>query len=165
MEKQVNILLIEDDDVDAEVVRKALKSLEANIVHAKSGTEGLGELAKRSDFGLILLDYRLPDLDGMEMIAQIKKIDPKAPIVVVTGYGDEETVKATVQAGVLDYIPKNRITPEFLTRTILNDLLIHRTQLEKVEMERRLEAQRDRDIQTLSKIIEMAKEKIAEYDK
>lgn len=162
MTNNIKILLVDDDEVDREVIRKALSALEASITEVKTGMECIAAL--KESFGIIILDYKLPDYDGLELIAEIKKLVPSTPIVVITGFGNEDLVRATTMAGVMDYIPKNKITPEFLTRTILNDLLIHKSQTEKLQAEAALEKYRKQDIELLSNIIAMAKQKLAEYD-
>lgn len=161
-EPEIKILVVDDDEVDREMIRKSLKALEATIVEAKDGAECI-KLLTEQQFGLILLDYKLPDYDGLALISEVKRIVPTTPVVVVTGFGNEDLVRATALAGVLDYIPKNKVTPEFLTRTILNDLMIHKSQVEKERAEAELERHRKRDIELLTQIIAMAKEKIGEY--
>jgi two-component system response regulator HydG len=163
MNDKITILLVEDDEVDRELVRKALKSLNPEFAEATNGAECMELLAKQS-FGIILLDYKLPDTTGLELIYKIREFAPTTPIIVITGYGNEDLVLLTKDAGVLDYIPKNKINPEFLTRTILNDILIHRTRLEKEAAELELQRHRDKNIATLSEIIRLAKDKLAEYD-
>ncbi len=163
-ENKIEILLVDDDEVDREIIKKALKALEAKFTEAITGKECLEALEKHA-FSLILLDYKLPDTTGIELIYSIKKIQPSTPVIIVTGFGNEDLVRATSDAGVLDYIPKNKITPEFLTRTILNDLLIHKTQVDKELMELQMEKQKAESIATFEEIIRLAKQKLADYDK
>lgn len=161
MGDRITILLVDDDEVDRELIKKSLKSLDPEFIEASTGAEAL---ACDKDYGLILLDYKLPDTSGLELIYAIQQKRPGTPIIVVTGFGNEDLVLATKDAGALDYIPKNKITPEFLTRTILNDILIHRTKLEKERAEALLQMHRDKNVATLAEIIRLAKDKIAEWD-
>ena len=159
MDKKIRILIVDDDEVDRELLKKSLKALDAEIIETATGLACL-EVLKAEKFNLILLDYKLPDTTGLELVTGIKKLTA-APIVIVTGFGNEDLVVAAAEVGVLDYIPKNKITPEFLTRAILNDLLIHKTQIDKIEMEKELLAHKD----VLSEIIKLAKDRLAYYDK
>lgn len=163
MEKRLKILLIDDDEVDREIIRKSLKSLDPHITESMTGSDAL-MVAKSQEFDLILLDYKLPDIDGLLLIYEMRKVT-KNPIIVITGFGNEDVVKATNEAGVIDYIPKNRITPEFLTRSILNDLLIYKTQSDKKQIEDELMRQKEENLAVLQEIIILANRKIAEYDK
>lgn len=159
---KAEVLLVDDDEVDRELIIKSLAALELNITQVASGKACLDALVVKK-YGLILLDYKLPDMDGLEVIQKIKQIDPELPIIIITGFGSEDLVIVSSNLGVLDYIPKNKITPEFLTRTILNDMLIHKSQQEKKRLENELEKQRNRDIEALSEIIRLAKEKLDAY--
>lgn len=155
---KIRILIVDDDEVDRELIKKSLKVLDADITEVATGLACL-ELLKTEKFSLILLDYRLPDTTGLELVTGIKKLTT-APIIIVTGFGNEDLVVAATEIGVLDYIPKNKITPEFLTRAVLNDLLIHKTQVDRMEMEKELLAHKA----ILSEIIKLAKDRLANYE-
>ena len=154
---KIKILLVDDDEVDRELIRKSLKSLDAEVTEAATGAVCL-ELIKAQEFGLILLDHNLPDTTGLELITEIKKLT-HAPVVIVTGFGNDDLVIATNEAGVIDYIPKNRITPEFLTRTVLHALLISKAQVEKEKREEEAAVHRE----VFEEIIKLAKERLEYY--
>jgi CheY-like chemotaxis protein len=160
---KVEILIVDDDEADRELIIKSLKALEANIKETTTGAECLKALEEK-EYGLILLDYKLPDVEGLDLITEIRK-KTETPIIVVTGFGNEDLVTSTAALGVLDYIPKNRITPEFLTRTILNDLLIHKSKVDRAEMAAQLEKERQEQVNLLTNIIALAKEKLKTYEK
>ena len=155
MNELLDILLVDDDEVDREMVRKSLRSITAQWTEVATAAQALQALERRRD--LVLLDYKLPDMDGLELIGKIKDKAPDTPIILITGFGSEDLVMAAVGSGVLDYVPKSKITPEFMTRTVINDLLIHKSNLE-VEKMRRATAE------ALKDIIRVAKERLADYD-
>lgn len=101
----MNTLLIVDDD---QAIRRSLAlsfRREFQILEAATGKETLDVIAKTS-VDIVLLDQRLPDADGTELLGKIKKLSPDVPVVMLTAYG---TVKASVKAmklGAFDYIEK-----------------------------------------------------------
>ena len=70
------------------------------------------------NFDLILLDYRLPDIDGLHLIAEIRALNLDIPIIVLTGQGDEEIAVEMMKAGAADYLSKGKIEPNILVKAI-----------------------------------------------
>jgi DNA-binding response OmpR family regulator len=101
----------------------------------------------------------MPDYNGVRLFFEIKKAT-SAPIIVMTDIGSEEVIRKGYEAGILDYLPKDKMTPELLTRTVLT----HRATIQKQEFTDLLAQQRARELSTLTSIIELAKAKIAEHD-
>jgi DNA-binding NtrC family response regulator len=99
------ILIIEDD----ETLRLTLSGLLARkgyeVQAAACGLDGLG-LARDTRFGLILLDLRLPDIPGLEVIARLREFDDDALVVTMTAYPEVRTAVAALKAGAYDYINK-----------------------------------------------------------
>ncbi len=110
----MRILYIEDDARDAALAQQALASQAPEfrldtVATLKEATERLEEL----DYDLILTDLRLPDGDGLELVAQIRGRGLPVAVVVVTGRGDEQSAVAALQAGANDYVVKR---PDYLAR-------------------------------------------------
>ncbi|MGB5713820.1 MAG: ATP-binding protein, partial [Waterburya sp.] len=80
------------------------------------------------NFDLILLDYHLPDMDGLHLIAEIKALKLNLPIIVLTGQGDEEIAVEMMKAGAADYFSKGKIEPTILARAINNGIRIHKAE-------------------------------------
>ena len=78
-----NVLLVEDDPALRMVVREVLKD-DFNIDEADNGETGV-EKGVNSSADLVILDYHLPKRDGLEVIAEIKKVHPSVPVIVLTG--------------------------------------------------------------------------------
>ncbi|MGL5793813.1 MAG: ATP-binding protein [Waterburya sp.] len=150
-EEQFSILLVDDDEVDRLTVKRALKKagFSASLIEVKNGQEALTQLttkrnnlvkflesngsAKKFDchaniFDLVLLDYRLPDINGLNLIAAIKTLDLNLPIIILTGQGDEETAVEIMKAGAADYLSKARIEPNSLAKSIGNAIRIHKAE-------------------------------------
>jgi len=105
--KKTKILIVEDEEFLAKMLSRALKEKKHEVVLASSGEEALRKVKEKPDF--ILLDVMLPDVDGVEILKQIKtdKETKDIPIIVSTTLGGEDTVSKIVQAGGTEYIVKS----------------------------------------------------------
>ncbi len=117
--EQLHILLIDDDDVDRMATRRALKAtdIQATLQEAMSAKEGF-EAAKSRNYDCILLDYQLPDGDGLTLLRKLRAEQINTPVIMMTGQGDEELAVEILHAGAHDYLPKNRLNPESLTQAL-----------------------------------------------
>ena len=98
-------LLICDDE---EGIRESLKlvlSEEYDLKFAHDGTEAL-KMLKTLTPSVMLLDIKMPKIHGMEILRQVKKMKPKLPVVIVTGYQSVEMAQEALKNGASDYIPK-----------------------------------------------------------
>ncbi len=146
-----SILLVDDDEVDRLTVKRALNKsgLAVNLIEVENGQNAISKLEIRgkhlvevseintasqttrqtsNNFDLILLDYRLPDIDGLHLIAEIKAINLDLPIIVLTGQGDEEIAVKIMKAGAADYLSKAKIEPENLAKAIRSAIRVHRAE-------------------------------------
>ena len=162
--QQYTILILDDSAEDREVYRRYLsKDLISTykIVEAESGEDGLEQLASTQP-DLILLDYLLPDLDGLEFIEELKtQTDHIPPIIMLTGQGNEVVAVKAMKVGVQDYLVKGKLTPENLTSSVKNILQQHHLQslLKKSFQQHQLIAEtalRIRQSLDLSEILETA---------
>ena len=116
-----NVLILEDDDVDYKRHKKFLTAdlLETyNLQRASTVNQAL-ELTNNENFDCILVDYYLPDATGMDFVSQLKQKSNEPPaMVLLTGQQDTNLVAKAMKEGVQDYLDKNSVTPESLTRTI-----------------------------------------------
>lgn len=99
------ILIIEDEPTLAKNMRLFLQNAGFDVHTANSGKAALAEL---EDFkpDVILLDYRLPDSDGVELIGRIRRIDSGVRIVIITGEGNIQIAVQAMKAGAYDYLTK-----------------------------------------------------------
>lgn len=151
IEEQFSILLIDDDEVDRLTVRRALKQarVAVELTEAENGTEALTLLKNWEDcttkaspsnvpscvsrsnvcpLDLILLDYRLPDIDGLQLIANIQSLDLNLPLIVLTGQGDEKIAVEMMKAGAADYLAKSAIEPNSLAKSISSAIRLHQAE-------------------------------------
>jgi signal transduction histidine kinase len=150
-DKQYSILLVDDDQVDRLSVKRALQKarFRAELIEAENGKDAIAQLkAKKNNlvsisdtsyfaldsglitdmFDLILLDYLLPDIDGLHLIAEIKALDLNLPIIVLTGQGDEEIAVEMMKAGAADYLAKSKIDPKNLATSIKSAIRIYKAE-------------------------------------
>ncbi|WP_428717625.1 response regulator [Undibacterium curvum] len=106
MNKNVSILLIDDNDITREVLRVVLRGEGYNVVgEATDGGSGL-DLALKLRPNIILLDVVMPKISGLEILPKMKDLVPEARILMVTANKDQETVSEAVKAGIHGFIVK-----------------------------------------------------------
>ncbi|MBD2493839.1 PAS domain-containing protein [Nostoc sp. FACHB-280] len=116
-----NVLIVDDSPEDREFYRQCLlrdRHYSYNILEATLGSQGLELWQQQPD--VILLDYRLPDLDGLEFLAQLQALSQQSylPVIMVTGQGSEAIAVQVMKAGAQDYLVKEQITPASLQRAV-----------------------------------------------
>lgn len=101
------ILIIEDEAAIRRVLAKILSEESDTYVveDAEDGIQGL-EKIKNNDYDLVLCDIKMPKMDGVEVLEEVKKIKPEIPMVMISGHGDMETAIQTMRLGAFDYISK-----------------------------------------------------------
>ncbi|PAX58409.1 hybrid sensor histidine kinase/response regulator [Brunnivagina elsteri] len=124
--KYRTILIVDDCLEDRETYRRYLLqdvNYKYTILEAELGAEGLILWQQYQPDG-ILLDYCLPDIDGLEFLVQLQaqKQSKYLPVVIVTGQGDESLAVQVMKAGASDYLIKRRVTPEEL-RLAMNSVI------------------------------------------
>lgn len=99
------ILIIDDDQAIRRTLELHLHEEGYEVATAADGAEGAARAAEE-DVGLVLLDLRLPGLDGFEVLRRVKEKRPTLPIVVITAYDDMQTAIEAVRLGALDHLGK-----------------------------------------------------------
>jgi len=103
--KKRKILLVEDETVLREALQEWLVSDGYEVEVAESGEEAL-ERIKKEEFGVIVLDLRLPGIDGLRAFEEAKDIKPEIKGVIITAYPSKETLEKAKEIGLLDYLAK-----------------------------------------------------------
>ncbi|MNK46660.1 Transcriptional regulatory protein ZraR [compost metagenome] len=101
------ILIVEDEAAIRRVLVKILSEENDSyqVDEAEDGVVGL-EKIKNNDYDLVLCDIKMPKMDGVEVLEEVKKIKPEIPMVMISGHGDMETAIQTMRLGAFDYISK-----------------------------------------------------------
>jgi CheY-like chemotaxis protein len=106
------VLVVDDEVVAANSVRRTLNRRGFRVDEAFSGREALNRILNEM-YDLVLLDMRMPDTNGLELLPTIKKHRPALPVVMVTGYASIDTAVEAIQRGASDYVAKP-FTPDEL---------------------------------------------------
>jgi DNA-binding NtrC family response regulator len=97
--------IVEDDEVMQESLSDVLKKRGYEIFSVGSGNEALSTI-KKNVIDLILLDMKLPDIDGIEVLKKIKEFDTEILVIMMTAYSDVQTAVSSMKSGAYDYINK-----------------------------------------------------------
>jgi DNA-binding NtrC family response regulator len=104
-DKPVKILLVDDEKGFVDVISKRMSKRNIQVTRAYSGTEALQALRKE-DFDVTVLDLKMEDMDGIEILKIFKKIAPDLPVIMLTGHGSEEAARDGIRFGAFDYLTK-----------------------------------------------------------
>jgi len=157
MADKKSFLLIEDDAVDRKTLRRMLKIAkpEAEILEAGDCAKGLAEMESKK-FDCILLDYQLPDSDGIQFLQKLMLGEYHVPpILFLTGQGDELLAVKALKSGAADYIPKNLLSADLLTRSIDNAIRFHQLEFRAKEAEIKLATSEEKYRNIVEKISDL----------
>jgi CheY-like chemotaxis protein/anti-sigma regulatory factor (Ser/Thr protein kinase) len=102
------ILIVDDNALDRKVMGSSVEAAGWAAEFAENGREALVKLAQRQP-DVILTDLQMPEMDGLELVQQMKVRYPAIPVVLVTAYGSEELAVTGLQAGASSYVPKRNL--------------------------------------------------------
>ncbi|MGH2808914.1 MAG: ATP-binding protein [Actinomycetota bacterium] len=133
--RRISVLLVEDNPDHVHLIERRLRDGGLDVHRASSGREALESL---DGIDLVLLDYRLPDMSGLETLQEIKRHGGPS-VVMVTGMGSEEVAVEAMRAGAIDYVVKDqtylKMLPEVVERAWrLHDLTRRAAQLQRLTL-------------------------------
>jgi DNA-binding response OmpR family regulator len=108
------VLVVDDEAVVVNSIRKTLTRKGFVVDEAFTGAEALSWVAGH-DYDLVLLDMKLPDVIGLDLLPKIKRLKPELPVVIVTGYASIDTAVEAIRRGATDYMAKPFTTDELYT--------------------------------------------------
>ena len=146
MADSINILVVDDEKGIREGCRRILMSEGYSVEVAQNGDEGL-KLVTTKPFDLILVDLMMPVMGGLEMMEEVRKLDPEIIMIVITGFATIETAVDAMKHGAYDYMPKP-FAPDQVTAVVNRGLEKRRLSLQA----QRLMEERDQ------KLLEVARE-------
>jgi signal transduction histidine kinase len=116
----LSILLVDDDEVDRLALRRALGKADIGelvIVEAERARDAFTQITHES-FDCAFFDFRLPDRDGVALLRDVRTAGVRTPVIVLTGFGDEQTVLDAMKAGATDYVAKSSVSPERIGQVV-----------------------------------------------
>jgi PAS domain S-box-containing protein len=105
--ESLRLFVVEDDDDIALLVRKSLERAGHHVTRCRTGADALTVLG-HTPFDLVLLDQKLPDLSGADLLQALARENIVVPALMVTAHGDEHLATEVLRAGALDYVVKDR---------------------------------------------------------
>ena len=111
----INLLLIDDEQEFVNVLAKRLAKRNILTTKAYSGKEGIHALRDRH-FDVAVLDLKMGDIDGIEVLKILKIMDPRMPVIMLTGHGSQEAAHNGLEAGAFDYLTKPYDLPELVKK-------------------------------------------------
>ncbi len=120
----MKILVVDDHALVREGLRQVLKGLEENLEVLQAGTceEGFVHATRHGDIDLVLLDYHLPDMNGLDALAIFGDRHPELPVVMLSGSANTQIMRQVLQAGAAGFVTKSCVSDELLraVRKVLN---------------------------------------------
>lgn len=102
---EATVLIIDDEKGMRWALEKALQSEGYEVITVDNGYDGISVLGS-SRVSLVLLDYKMPDIDGLETLLQIKQNHPNIPVIFMTAFSSMPTALEAIKRGAVGYITK-----------------------------------------------------------
>lgn len=123
------LLIVDDSKADRTIYRRYLQTdphQTYNVFEANCAEKGL-DLCQNQCFDAILLDFKLPDMSGLQVLDILKQQHPHTAVIMLTGHGSERVAVRAMKGGAQDYLIKDRLQSDVLQHTVRN--VVHQTQL------------------------------------
>lgn len=104
-QERIKVLLVDDEEGYVNILAKRLTKRDFEVKTALSGGEGIQAL-RRDDFQVAVLDLKMEDMDGIEVLKIFKKMVPQMAVIMLTGHGSEQAAREGIELGAFDYLTK-----------------------------------------------------------
>ena len=102
---QIKVLLVDDEEGYVNVLAKRMTKRQVEVSVALSGSVAI-QILRKKDFDVAVVDLKMEDIDGIEVLKIFKKMDPELPVVMLTGHGSEKAARDGLALGAFDYLTK-----------------------------------------------------------
>jgi DNA-binding NtrC family response regulator len=102
---KIRLLLVDDETGYLEVLSKRLGKRNLDVTTAGTGQQAI-QILRRSDFDVAVVDLKMTDMDGIEVLSIFKKMDPDLSVIILTGHGSEQAAREGIEKGAFDYLTK-----------------------------------------------------------
>jgi DNA-binding response OmpR family regulator len=113
--KGTKILLVDDEEGYVSVLAKRLSKRNFQVKTALSGREAI-RILRNESFDLAVLDLKMEDMDGIEVLKVFKAMEPQMPVIILTGHGSETAAREGMEYGAFDYLVKPCDLSELVAR-------------------------------------------------
>ena len=139
--ERVRVLVVDDDEDDYMITRDLLSEIRGPAYHLDwlSDYDAALEAMGRGEHDVYLLDYRLGERDGLQLLKEAMAKGYRTPVILLTGQGDRDVDVEATKAGAMDYLVKGRIDSTLLERSIRYAIERHRVEMEREKLIRELE--------------------------
>ncbi len=120
MKRETNVLIVDDEKTVCNSCKKILTQAGYQVDMASSGEEALDKV-RGNGFDVVITDWRMPKMDGLEVARRVKQERPEVAVIIITGYPSVENSMEAIRSGVADYVTKP-FTPEELSDAMLRAL-------------------------------------------
>lgn len=103
--EKIKLLLVDDEAGYVSVLAKRMARRNIHVTPALSGTEAI-QILRSQTFDVVVLDLKMEDMDGIEVLKVFKKMEPSLPVIMLTGHGSETAAREGIQFGAHDYLIK-----------------------------------------------------------
>ena len=104
-DRAIELLLVDDEAGFVEVMKKRLSRRDIRVTSALNGTEAI-QVLRRNDFDVAVLDLKMEDMDGIEVLKIFRKMAPDMPVIMLTGHGSEVAAEEGITLGASNYLTK-----------------------------------------------------------
>lgn len=113
-EKDIRTILVVDDELDnRRLYREILSDMGYRVIDKPDGASALSSIRQGDEVDLIVTDYRMPDMSGLELVVALRRVLPSVPVIMVTAYASIENYFQSLSLGVFEYINKPFVKGEF----------------------------------------------------
>jgi len=113
--KGTKILLVDDEEGYVSVLAKRLSKRNFQVKTALSGREAI-RILRNESFDIAVLDLKMEDMDGIEVLKVFKAMEPQMPVIILTGHGSETAAREGMEYGAFDYLVKPCDLSELVAR-------------------------------------------------
>ena len=102
---KIRLLLVDDEVGYLEVLSKRLGKRNLDVTTANTGQQAI-QILRNNDFDVAVVDLKMTDMDGIDVLKIFKKMDPDLAVIILTGHGSEQAAREGIEKGAFDYLTK-----------------------------------------------------------
>ncbi len=112
-EKKKTVLIVDDEQENLRTYEEILEDMNCGVLMRSDGGSALALLSEDRAIDLVITDYRMPGMNGIDFVTELRRFRPFVPVVMITAYGNIETYLHSVSLGVFEYVHKPVRKEEF----------------------------------------------------